>query len=144
MKRLVIEGLCDICGKAAPSAEAGEHTLVVDGAGYIIDLCDEHSHALAEALAPFLANVARSGLAQAKLPRPGRLRKGGAVPRDEARRWARERGFEVAATGRLSPEIVAAYLAAQRAEAVREEPEGQRLNGHTRAAYLSKGPELGS
>ena len=143
MKRLVmvVEGICDICGQVVtPSAEAGEHVFTFEGAPYIIDLCPEHSAQFSAALLPFTAKAKHSTPTDAKRPRLGRQRSG-AAGKMSARQWARVNGFEVAGTGRLSPEVEAGYLEAQRRSVDRANPVPAAATGAEARQGLAEEPE---
>jgi len=96
-------------------------TFAFEGAGYEIDLNDEHAAAIEESFAEWIAAARRSGgrsTSSAGRPRSGRAASGASSgassgPRrgdlDDVRAWARENGHAVADRGRVKQSVLDAY-----------------------------------
>lgn len=100
--------------------ETGAETILfsLDGSSYEIDLCEEHSEELREALAHYVGAARRGGSgATTTGSRRRRSRPAAAAetPRErtqDMRSWAREQGHQVSERGRVPGWIVSAYEAA--------------------------------
>ncbi|MFF0546356.1 histone-like nucleoid-structuring protein Lsr2 [Nocardia thailandica] len=110
MARKVTIELIDDCDGISVAAETV--TFALDGASYEIDLSAANAAALREAFAPWIAKArkvgrtASTGAKQAagRSPAPRNVR--------QIREWARTQGIDVSSRGRVSAEIVDAYLQA--------------------------------
>ena len=110
---------CDLCAKEP----AGTTSVTLGSTSYELDLCATHRKAMDVALKPYLA-AARSSAGTArstvkKATRPRGTKKTTRRPRGDSRvadirTWGQANGFEVAAKGRLRPDVVAAYDAAHK------------------------------
>lgn len=107
------------------------------GDNYTIDLCDENADKFREIMALYVGSatkVRHDILPAAK--RAVRTKK----ELDEIRAWARERGLQVAPTGRIREDVLTAYEA--RNEAVTEELEDDTDDAEREVlARLNKGAE---
>lgn len=86
---------------------ATRHTFSIDGASYEIDLADESWDHFTAALGRYtdVARKTNATRSSAKSSRPG--------PDPKAvRAWAKEKGLDVPARGRVAASIIAAYEAA--------------------------------
>ncbi|WP_366246830.1 Lsr2 family protein [Cellulomonas sp. 73-145] len=102
-RRLVTTQVDDLTGEEATQT----FTLTFQGMAYIIDLTDENSRALVDALEPYLAVPRRVPGARARTrPRPSRP-----TPAD-VRAWAREQRPSVPVRGRIPQSVKDAYRAA--------------------------------
>jgi hypothetical protein len=98
-------------------------TFGLDGQKYEIDLGKKNVDQLRSFLGTFMAGARQIGGTQAESPTPApaakrkaRTRKTptpGPATNDEMRAWAQANGVKVAARGRISKEVQAAYRAAQ-------------------------------
>lgn len=111
-QRIVTTYISDLSGKEADESIE----LVLDGAGYRVDVTSAEAAKLHKALAPYLEKGTRLTREEtANLVRP--RSKGGpsSAEREERRRvrtWAQENGYDIGDRGRISQEIRDAYAAA--------------------------------
>ena len=96
--------------------EEGTETIAfsLDGAGYEIDVCDQHAAELRDAFAVYVGQARRAGRAAAAAGRRRTAGKGSGSPDRVAaiREWGRKNGHKVSERGRLSANLVQAYDAA--------------------------------
>jgi Lsr2 len=91
----------------------------LDGKEYEIDLTDDNFKRLQDALAEFIA-AARPVTSSSKAKRSSSARKpasGKSRSKDDGRAkairaWARDNGYKVSTKGRIAPDVIAAYEAA--------------------------------
>jgi Lsr2 len=76
----------------------------LDGAGYEIDLSEEHSEELHKALAPYIAHARKSGV-----HRPARGRRDAGADAHQVREWARQHGIQVKDRGRVPADVAEKY-----------------------------------
>lgn len=90
---------------------AGTFVFGKDGKEYEIELSEANAQALADALAPFVAAGRPVKRATASTGSVSRKRTGGKrdTKASKVREWARERGIDVPARGRIKPELEAQY-----------------------------------
>lgn len=98
---------CDVHdGEAAASTTT---TLVLDGVGVEIDLCDDHALELKTEVAPFLefgrSLAPRKSSGGEKRSRSGRSKSENTAIRE----WAAKNGFSLGDRGRISAEVIEAY-----------------------------------
>jgi hypothetical protein len=84
----------------------------LDSVDYEIDLNAGHTHALREALAPYVSAARRSAGAARKPAKSGRRASSASVNITEVREWAKGQGFEVKDRGRIPAELVVKFKAA--------------------------------
>ncbi|WP_329050745.1 Lsr2 family protein [Amycolatopsis sp. NBC_01488] len=132
-QKVLVEMLDDIDGTLAA------HTVPfsLDGVMYEIDLSDENAASLREELARYIAAGRRTGgrkvrvaTGQATTSSTDRERN------QQIRAWANANGYEVSERGRLSSEVIAAYEAAQAAEA--EAPAPRKRSPRKKVAAVKK------
>jgi hypothetical protein len=103
---------CDLHGDETPARSV---TFALEGSSYEIDLCEEHTGALHDALAPYVGLARRSGSSRSRST--SRARSDGrrdASQTQAIRQWARSNGRKVSKRGRIPASVVEAYHAAQR------------------------------
>ena len=114
-QKVRVEILDDIDGTtAAQTVQFG-----LDGVTYEIDLSDENAAALRDELARFIAAGRRVGGRKVRVA-TGQSTTTSTSDRErnqQIRAWANANGYEVSERGRLSSEVIAAFEAAQVAEA---------------------------
>ncbi|MBF6393829.1 Lsr2 family protein [Nocardia farcinica] len=109
-QRLVVDMTDDLTGETIPEGQGGTVTFGYAGTNYELELSDENRKQLEALLQPY-----RDAARVVKATAPKRARSG---EPDAAtiRKWARERGIDVPARGRIHPDIVAAYKARDKQE----------------------------
>jgi hypothetical protein len=110
-KQEIVTFIDDLDGTAAQ----GTVTFALENRAYEIDLSDENTDKLHEALAPFIEHARKASKA-AGAAQAAPTRKGGrtATAREETaqiRAWAAENGHQVEARGRIPRAVVEAYNA---------------------------------
>ena len=89
-------------------------SFALDGAGYEIDVCDEHATELRNSFARYVGLARRAvGRAAPTGRRRATRRPGGGNGPDPAavRSWAREHGVKVSERGRISADVLEQYAA---------------------------------
>lgn len=76
---------------------------------YEIDLSDENTDALHEALAPFIEKARRAGTPTSSTRQLRSVRTAGRKETAEIRRWALDRGYQISGRGRIPGPIRQAY-----------------------------------
>lgn len=95
-------------------------SFALDGVSYEIDLASKNAQALRKAVAPYAEKGRRVGRKPTSRPRtqhrhtppaatPAAAPAGGPVDRETVRTWAKANGYNVAARGRISREVLAAF-----------------------------------
>lgn len=109
VKRTRVVMVDDRDGTEIADGEAVTTTLGIDGQEFELDLSRENRQGLEDALAPWLANARRVGVAKGRRrPRPERVDQ-----LDAMRRWAKAEGMAVSDRGRVSRAVQEAYQASQ-------------------------------
>ena len=102
------------------SQPAASVSFGLDGVEYEVDLSEDNSAALREALSPYVqvARTVEAGSGAASARKPARRRRSStsdnASETTLARRWAQENGIEVNSRGRLPQDILEMYRASLR------------------------------
>jgi hypothetical protein len=97
------------------SANAATVSFSFEGTSYEIDLAKKNRAALEKALKPWIASARRTSGRGGRRGPGARVRRSGSAGTDlgAVRAWASANGYEVAARGRISQEVMAAYSAAK-------------------------------
>jgi hypothetical protein len=104
-QKIVTLFIDDIDGSEAE----GTVRFALDGAEYEIDLSADHSSALRNALATYIAHARKVRGTARVAPRGGGRRSASSVDTVAARAWAREQGIDIKERGRVPANIVAQY-----------------------------------
>lgn len=113
-RKTIVTLVDDLTGEAAESISTVEFAL--DGRAYELDLTDENSAKLHDALAPYVNAARKLGGRRRSGARPGRgvtsTRRGPGYNRQtlkSIREWAKKNGYNVRDRGRLPAEVVQAW-----------------------------------
>jgi len=111
-QKTTVQLVDDIDGSVAAETVA----FGLDGSSYEIDLSEEHSTALRDALAPYVGAARRTTAGPGRRGGPRRA-SGSTSTSDrqrtaEIRAWARDQGMEVNERGRIPSKVIEAYEAA--------------------------------
>ncbi len=119
-QRTIVTLVDDLTGEEAENISTVEFAL--DGVTYELDLTDENSTKLHDALSPYAKAGRKIGGRRRSGPRPGRAIKGtgpsAGYNREtlkSIREWAKKNGHNVSDRGRLPAEVVQAWQSAQAA-----------------------------
>lgn len=109
-RKIVHQLVDDIDGTVLEPGEGETVIFALDGKSYEIDLTEENSAKLRDALSPYVSAARRAGSAStaAKAPRRG----GSKVDYGPIREWAKKNGYTVSDRGRVSATVLEAYEAA--------------------------------
>ena len=93
------------------SVDVSTVSFALNGTGYEIDLTGDEFDALVARLNEYIENGRRASVNLNAPKRPGRSGNGRVKNGETAkiRAWAQEQGIDVAAKGRIKPEVVSAY-----------------------------------
>jgi hypothetical protein len=91
------------------SEAEGTIRFALDGTEYEIDLSADHSSALRNALATYIAHARKIRGTARNAPRGSGRRNASSVDTVAARAWAREQGIDIKERGRVPANIVAQY-----------------------------------
>jgi hypothetical protein len=91
------------------SEAEGTVRFALDGANYEIDLNADHSSALHNALATYVAHARKIRGTARNAPRGGGRGNASSVDTVAARAWAREQGIDIKERGRVPASVVAQY-----------------------------------
>jgi hypothetical protein len=94
------------------SAAEGTVRFGLDGTEYEIDLNEEHTRELREALARYVGAGRRANGAARRPARAGRRAPAGGLNTTEVREWAKAQGIEVKDRGRVPAELMVKFRAA--------------------------------
>jgi hypothetical protein len=113
-RKTIVTLVDDLTGEAAENISTVEFAL--DGMAYELDLTDENSAKLHNALAPYVTAARKLGGRRRSGPRQGRAVKssgrGPAYGRQtlkSIREWAKKNGYNVSDRGRLPAEVLQAW-----------------------------------
>ena len=123
-QKVLVQMLDDIDGSTATQTVP----FSLDGITYEIDLSDENAAALRDEFARYVAAARRVGGRKIRVA-TGQSTTATTADRERNRAirvWANENGYEISDRGRLSSEVIAAYEAAQAAEAEAEKAPRKR------------------
>ena len=119
-QKTIVTLVDDLTGEAAENISTVEFAL--DGVTYELDLNDENSTKLHDALSPYAKAGRKIGGRRRSGPRPGRANKGtdpsaryNRETLKSIREWAKKNGYKVSDRGRLPAEVVQAWQSAQAA-----------------------------
>jgi hypothetical protein len=117
-QKTIVTLVDDLTGEAAENISTVEFAL--DGRAYELDLTDENSAKLHDALARYVNAGRKIGGRRRSGPHPGRAIKSTGPTTDYSREtlksireWAKKNGYNVSNRGRLSAEVLQAWQAAQ-------------------------------
>jgi hypothetical protein len=117
-QKTIVTLVDDLTGEVAENISTVEFAL--DGRAYELDLTDENSAKLHDALSQYVNAARKIGGRRRSGPRPGRTMKTtGRAPGynretlKSIRAWAKKNGYNVSNRGRLSAEVLQAWQAAQ-------------------------------
>lgn len=117
-QQVLVQLVDDLDGSSSDSVSTV--TFGLDGVEYEIDLSADHAAQIRSELEPYVQVGRRTG---------GRLKRGarpaGQSPGEagQIREWAQQNGYELAARGRISSEVIEAYKDAKKAESAK--PKGR-------------------
>jgi hypothetical protein len=112
-RRTIVTLVDDVTGEAAENISTVEFAL--DGRAYELDLTDENSAKLHDALAPYVNSARKLGGRRRRGPRPGRAVSGPGYDRQalkSIREWAKKNGYQVSDRGRLPAAVLQAWQSA--------------------------------
>jgi Lsr2 len=116
-QKTIVTLVDDLTGEEAENISTVEFAL--DGVTYELDLTDENSTKLHDALSPYAKAGRKIGGRHRSGPRPGRaIRSTGRTGYDREtlksiREWAKRNGYKVSDRGRLPAEVLQAWETAQ-------------------------------
>ena len=104
---------CDVHGDDTPGTETV--AFAVDGAGYEVDVCDQHAAELRDSFARYVGVGRRSGARSSSSGSSSRRRRsrGGSGEAAAIREWARSQGLRVPERGRIPAELAEKYAASR-------------------------------
>lgn len=114
-QRVQVILVCDLHEGETPGTETISFAL--DGAGYEIDVCDQHARELRDAFATYVGAARRAtGRAAGRPSGSGsrRRRSRGSGEAAKVREWARAQGIPVPERGRVPADLAERYAAANR------------------------------